>query len=295
VTTLPVIGVMLTQPSREGLAVRAITDFVNQTVPRKSLYVYTTDHDYAIRLMNRFMPQLGTVFVVAARPGSTPQDMLRAGLSQARETMGYVALWDDDIRHHPGRLERQTVQTDDANRPSLLSSGVWHFFDSDELFVYRLDKRHEPLKVRLVGSTLVCRAERVTDDLIPVKYTGSPTHALGMSVVQRYDAVRPTDEWWWMVFGVRGDNAGGYEFHRKWATNKDRCPSAAWLRENQVLLRHWLGQYAWDVPRLDVCGQDGVAFQFEPPTLWGPEVPPVGEPEGFERVREVLQEETNNG
>lgn len=296
--SLPVTAVMLTKPSHEGMAVRAINDFLAQlNVPERTLLVYTDDATYGYELQKRFLSAGHRVVVTTYQRGLPLRDVLQASIGVAKTLGDYYVLWDDDNRYHPSRLERQlhNAEQTQGGRPSFLTGGVWHFFDTGELFVLQRDKRHENLRSRVIASTMLVHTRLLSASLVPVDRGGSPTSAFGQVVLMKYDtAPRPPGEWWWTVVGVRGDNASGYEWHRGRLSDRSRCMSRAWLGDNEVVVRHWLEQYEWDDPGLDVCGHDGMAFKFNPTRFTADDLPPIGDPEGVERVYEKISEGNEN-
>lgn len=250
---------MLTRPERESLAEKAIDSFAAQTYRYAQLEIHGPNGDYLDRLVER---ATGAFRLVVCPVCTDPI----AGLQKIidyRAITEYFAIWDDDDLSHPDRLQRQVDAIEAENMSqSFLTSALWYFRDSAELFTYDLEERFRHLSTRVVPQSLVCR----TTELAGIKLRpgpGSPTRRLALQVLGNRPAARINNEWWWMIVGVGEDNASGYAAHRLPATNPKRSASVSLQRSRKVLFKHWLRDYPSLPAGLTVCGHDGIAFELE--------------------------------
>jgi len=105
-------------------------------------------------------------------------------------------------------------------------------------------------------------------------------------VQRRGNSQRLPGEFALVMVGVRGDNAQGYEYHRELVSGSRGRP-VQWLMERRSLLRWWLDDYEIEAGGLWVCGVDGVAFRYTP-AVPPADLPDVGQPQGINRISELL-------
>lgn len=292
--TAPITALCLTRPGREGLALRAIGSFLAQRrVPNARMLLAGHDPALLERLLACHPAAVaqGRLSMLGLA-GSSVETLLRRAVTALKASAtgdgDLLALWDDDDTSHPLRLARQAERVQ-AQLPCFLSTAFWHFYDSQELFIYEFEVRHRDLQTRILPGTLVVRLADMRPEDTSWNRQGSPTVALGRAVQKRCNSVRLAEEFGWLKIGVRGDNAQGYEAHRSWSTT-DKARPVDWLVARRTLICHWLDGYAFDPGPLDVCGRDGVAFRYEPGCAQAG-MPPVGEPIGIHRVTEFTPEE----
>ncbi len=291
-----ITAVLLARADRIGLAVRAAYNFQQQTYQDKTLVVCGDDATIA----ELKAAEVRATFVAHPNLGVPCSLKLLASVAteQVMATEGgtWVTFWDDDILFHPGRLTAQ-LSVAQKGLPSFLCSSFWHYYDTDELFAYCLERRNETLQERVIPTTMVAHFT----DLLPFalkekpmpverQYGRSPTGTLARSVLHRCkDGTRLFDQWWWAVVGVRGDNASGYDWHRHWV-NTPKCRDVAWFNANREAVIERLAAFPFDRP-LELCGRDGVAYSYIPENRWPEGTLPIGGPTGIEIVREGLHEQ----
>jgi hypothetical protein len=290
----PLTAIMLTQTGRAGLVRRAAENFLAQKYEGDSELQIYPDNKAALEEVTQALTGLKNAqrvgLNVPTGESTTLSWLLGQAVTAAKRRGGLLAIWDDDNQCHPLRLARQADAVK-SKRICLLSSAVWHFFDTAELFVADREKRHEDLQGRIVHCSLVARVEDVPDPHPKWAWKGtSPTTLLARVTQSAHDSERCVGEWWWMAVGVRGDNANGYEWHRRYGAT-ERSADARWLTDRRTMIEWRLDDFRWDGPmQLDVCGRDGMAFKFTPRGGWPATFPPVGSPQGIEVVTEQVEE-----
>ena len=264
----PVIyAICLALPSRTGLTIRSLRSLMRQTVSNRlqALLVsrsweeaYDVLDHLSIRGHNMNLRPL-------AEPGAPPARLLQLAVSAVRRDASgsdVIVLWDDDNVSHPLRLERQ-LDCVGPRLPCYLSSGMWRFYDTDELFICDLEVPQQPLLTRIIPSTMMVRVEDLRDTDLLWGGRGSPTAAVGRSVQRRGNSHRLPGEFALVMVGVRGDNAQGYEYHRELVSahaagpcsglwSAGRCCAGGWTitRSRPAVcgcagLMEWLSAIPW--------------------------------------------------
>ncbi len=293
-----IVGICMTQPGREGLACRAVYNWLQQTYRDRELLVYGPAKPIAaIRDACAYaaVRRNAGVTYVGVDNGHLI-DYYSAAMSFAvAMKSAMVCFWDDDDQYHRDRLVRQAASVQ-PGKPSLMSAAMWHYLDTNELFISDIEKRHVPLDRRVLWGTMLA----ATSDLASntrLRPGGNLGHQIARDVFKRTGSnpARSTGEWWWTKFGVRGDNAQGYEAHRALTSSAERTPSAAWLLERRVFIEARLREYLWEGEIVSVCGADGEAFEAELTAKMFVDntpmnLPPIGEPTGLNRQQEKVPE-----
>jgi glycosyltransferase involved in cell wall biosynthesis len=245
--------------TREGALPRlavAIGDLARQThAERELVVVHDADAAFhaAVELLARRASLPATVERIA--PGETLGELRNRAVSLARGAL--VAQWDDDDRHHPERLARQTeaLGSRDASF-AFLTEQLHHFPKQGTL--YWEDWSAEPYPLDFVQGTIVARRERMPA-YAPVR-RGEDT-ALCRSIVTSGERVaRVRDAGWSYVYTYHGDNAFAASHHRAIANAKQLSPARMLAREH--VLRARLAEYDPPLPDVVVpCGDGAFAIQ----------------------------------
>lgn len=152
-----VSAICLSHPSRFGNLQRAVTSFKRQSLPVdcRELVIAVSDPDYFVKV-SAWLSSCGTsgfIQVIQSGSNASPDKLAAAAF---RETSGdFIAAWSDDHISHVDRLEFQLAQTT-KEQATVLSRGLFHFYETDELFV--ADTLHPGLDcaTKCIASSLVC-------------------------------------------------------------------------------------------------------------------------------------------
>lgn len=284
---------MVTRPARVGLAQRAIINFLEQDYPDKELIVIGWNIEKLDEVVNA-VEHLDTdnqVTVLDVKMSGPLWGLYQLAIEQA--TGEWLVCWDDDNQNHPGRLVRQMEEIEDR-RPLMFCAGLYHFMDSQELFV-RTPPEPTHFHNKRKSWYVLPRVNPYTFMLRKDHYFGTPENKQGhpwVDMVAAYyskgiPATCILNEPGWHVTGVLGGNVRGYDVHRKRALN-DGSRLRGLLQSTQKQLREVLDLYRWD-ESFTVCGADGMAFEYEPKQGWPDNLTPIIEPiDGVTRVTEEL-------
>jgi hypothetical protein len=276
-------AICVTHSSRWGLLQRAILNFMDQHYMAKELLVVTNEPGYADQIKGFFHhPGVQAIMEGPGKPKPwpirvyltprlrTPTDML---LHAAVWAVGnYLCCWDDDNLSHPDRLEQQLRQTP-PETASVLGESLYHFHDSQELFVSEFVRpTGRPSERCAAGSLLFHRG------LLP-EMERLQHGSWAAQVVDRapYRILHMPGQF---LTGSNGDNARGDEFHRGMGSGL----AQTWTRE-QILARQseieaWLQGYCFSESVVDVCGRDAQACTIDVP-VWPSWVSSVTPPEDW--------------
>ena len=293
--TKPLVSCLCaSKPARWGNLQRAILDFTNQTYERKELVIVVGEPDYCSTIES-FLTQLraekdvANVKLFQRNNTRTAQDCYLYALCQARGD--YITFWDDENQNLPNRLAEQVVkQQRFQDSLSAFTNGLYYFYDSNELFVVNFEQPQAPTSERCCVNTLM--APR--DVLPPLDGTirNNPIGLLADGLHSRYArklVLLPGLPFGHLV-GVMGDNLRKYDTHRRLATQLPGCRKVEWINRNKSELVSALDQYAFDVAKVDVCGSDGIAFEYEPKRRWPEELYPIVLPDdGSEKITEKVE------
>jgi glycosyltransferase involved in cell wall biosynthesis len=287
-----IAGICVTKRDRIGLCCRAVRSFLNQSYPNKELIVVAEDDNHA-REIGQALMCLGdynrAAVVLWSKLGSL-EDRFTKGIEEARGRGNrFFTFWDDDNESHRDRLARQVAACSE-DHPSFLGGALWHYLDTQELFVIDFEERFRDLWSRIVHASVVAAVADLDKLTFPAVFRKNkhPGTAVARALYEReVNAItRTTGEWWWFKVGVRGDNLHGYDAHRRLASDKRYCAAADSLLTRRAWIDISLAGYDWDEP-VDVCGFDGIAYSYTPTTLQVGGFPPIGQPSSdVDRVKE---------
>lgn len=294
-TTKPLVSCLCaSKPSRWGNLQRAILDFTGQTYERKELVIVVGEPDYCSTIES-FLTQLRgdrditNVKLFQRNNTRTAQDCYLHALCQARGD--YIAFWDDENQNLPNRLSEQVSKQERfPDSLTAFTSGLYYFYESNELFVVNFEQPQAPTSERCCVNTLMSPR----DVLPPLDGTirNNPIGMLADGLYSRYarKLVLLHSLPFGHLVGVLGDNLRKYDNHRRLATQLPGCRTSAWIDKNKTELVAALDQYTFDASKIDVCGSDGTAFQYEPKRRWPEELYQIILPDdGSEKVIEKVE------
>lgn len=270
--------IMVTKPSRIGLAQRALLNFHEQTYEDKELVIVSPV---------RFdMPDEHAELVVApnvkwvdAPKGASLSDLFTLGFEAS--TGAWVTFWDDDNLWHPRRLTRQVyVSEDSKKRPCFVQDNFLAFMDTKEIFVCLRRNVKAPIWERVNPYSLLVHRDHFLG--IPPGGGGHPIvkSVKSYPIKGRVNPIMIPYEWKLGVIGVRGDNVRGYQAHRSLVAKDRVIMSVDWLMSMMEEIRCSIDQLSWWEPGLwYIAGLDGVAFTHEIINTCSEGLKPVGDPD----------------
>lgn len=275
------------KPDRWGMLQRSIIDFGRQTYKDRELIVAVSDPRYAEQIEGFAEARsVGRVRVIQ-RDQRDQSGLLTQAQAAARGD--FIAVWDDDNLNSPERLLKQLERTTTA-AVSFLDGALYMFYETSELYFSRFDQPAVPLSQRCAATTLL--APR---DLMPpwpnLGRGQSSSSQLADSLSRRgvkSNVISGTTGL--HLIGVRGDNARGYEFHRKAATLPLTLKIGD-LTAGKDALSVLLDAYTWEPGEVIVTAGDGVqAFRYTGKQQWSPSsFYPIGDPkDGVVRTTEQV-------
>lgn len=291
--TEPLVSCLcVSRPVRWGQLQRAIADFDRQTYPNRELIVVVDQKtDYA-GLIDSYVHQelehpLKAPIKIFARPAHSQLDGLVYAMCQARGD--YITFWDDDNQNHPTRLE---VQVDKQKRfPDALTAlgeALYFFHGSHELFVVSYAKPDASAAERCAASTLM--GPRDYFPALEPQWRARPSEMLVNSAARTGKKLVIVSGLPHLhMVGVTFDNLRGYDTHRQLA--QDRCRLAAWLEKNKDALIKAFDDYKWDYAKVEVQGNDALAFTYETKQHWPDSLFPIKvKDDTVEEVTEYIPE-----
>lgn len=259
----------VSKPSRWWGLQRSILDFTRQSYANKELIIVVHEPEYAEEI-NSFLSLLSADSVkplpaikVFQRSGRTQQDGLMPALAQARGDL--ITPWDDDNLNHPDRLSWQVgCQGRFQDALTAMNESLYYFYETKELFAvaywHRLDV---PSAERCAVTTLM--APR---DLLPPIEPQYQPHVWSNLVNNLARLGRKLvflgSRAWWHLVGVAGNNLRTYDVHRRLGAVAEGTTLSSWLTAHKDQVTSSLDAYIWDDEQIDVCGADGVSFQYTP-------------------------------
>lgn len=262
----------VSRPSRWGQLQRAITDFNAQTYQDRELVVVVDNAtDYA-GTVQAFVDQTHPKASIRVLPrlAKNPLDGLMYAAVDAQGQI--LTLWDDDNLNHPTRLEVQ-VKRQEAMKEhvSVLTQGLYLFYESKELFVVDTFRPDDPAGERVLPTTLM--AFRTSWPVMDPGVRSRPSEQMVSQLNRHGRKLLPISGAPFLhMVGVAADHVRGYAFHRRVVENKSL--EVAWIKANQARLTEALNTYHWDGP-VDVEGKDGGVFQYKPNLTWPADFYPV--------------------
>jgi hypothetical protein len=250
-----------------GLAQRAVMDFCAQSYENRELVIVGWEYK-KMHQLRKFAEQFddkNIKFVTVNKSGPLPE-LTWAGVAASEGD--WITCWDDDDRNHPGRLARQiqlSLPEDiPGDIPTVFSDSMYHFVDSQEMFVLS-----RPWRINLVAvvepRTFLVPAKLVNENKNLLTYD-KPGNAWVNFFRRWQGTTKPfrilPGEHKWFVTGVIGDNETGYEAHRNLAMEKIYCWKSEKLLAWKEEINASLNSYMWDAG-FSLCGSDGEAFEFD--------------------------------
>jgi glycosyltransferase involved in cell wall biosynthesis len=267
----------VTHSSRRGLLQRAILSFMSQTFRDKELLILTNEEGYHDEILAFFYRQEIKALMnqgpdhpeyfppwpvrVIYHGFRTPTEAALYGMAWARGE--YLTCWDDDDLSHPERLAQQQAETR-IGRASVLAESLYHFHDSDELFVTDFSQPAGKPSDRCAASSVM-----FTRELCPRLDLGAncswASHLVDKSARQ-YDLIygRPH----LFMVGHNGDSQRGETFHRRQGSEMPNTWTRARLQSNQGLVTAWLQAYHFQGGKVSVCGKDAAAYDVDELPAW---------------------------
>lgn len=278
---------MVTGKHRIGLAQRAMLSFSEQTHVDRELFIAVADRA-ALEQLRQFSLGLNCeIYVVDLKAHELYEGTMLSALKVLRKTItgDWWTMWDDDNLCHPQRLERQLSDCR-PDRPCFMSQGVYHFFDTDELFVVDAEKLGGKLPSRVIPYTMMIHRSAWKSWVNPEK-----THPLIKLLERMLNKREPVTiirhEYQWIVVGVRRDNLRGYSTHRAIAVGGSLPGMQLLVPTTRDRIEKALDAYVWPADQLSVCGSDGMSFIYQPIRIWPAGLLPVGDPvDGVVRIVE---------
>jgi len=288
-----VSGLCVSHPSRFECLKRAIINFRQQTIAPRELVIMVRQEGYLQQIEQFLANELEPLKDVTVKAYSRNFRALGGGITQAAicSRGDWLCCWDDDNLSHPGRLEQQ-IELTEQDIPSFLATCIYHFYESEEIYLANCEQPSGPPSQRCVPSSFLCHREyfHSIDELKQSHPMVQMADTLGRKQIP-YHLISELP--YSFVVGVRGDNMMGYNWHRRQATELPATRRRAWLVKRAETIEGMLKDYRWPNSTMDVCGKDAQAFVAEGLPVWPKNCDNFKLPEDGSKIQAAKQNKNN--
>lgn len=261
--SVKVTAICVSHASRFGLLQQSLLSFAKQTYENKELIVIVNQPGYwdtinAFLADPRAKELLGNVNIQVLNAAYT-NTFEGARMAASRTTGELLVCWDDDDLSHPDRLSFQVKATLEAGVPTVFSEALYHFHDTEEVFVTNFAQPAGVPSQRCASSSLM-----LARTAIPINTNGNYLPWAGMALdglaqSHTYQFLSGYPEYF--MVGSNGDNWRGADFHRATGTTLPGVWRISQLNERGDDVQRWLSSYAFKKGAVTVSGRDGSAFE----------------------------------
>jgi hypothetical protein len=283
------------RPARWPLLQRAMLAMSEQSLTASELIIVVADGGYAdnISAFIETLPFRIWIKVFVRRNARTAQECLLYALCQAQGDL--IMLWDDDDLHARTQIHSQMAHQEQHHHDvTALAQAFYHFKESNEVFLVDMQYKAGKNSNRCISSSAM-----FPRDLIPAIDSQARIYPSGNLIDQlQAQRIRLVPLPWntpgqpEIVVGIHGDNLRKYAAHRQLAAMGSGVFDSKTLLSMQPEITQGLDAFSWDEQTLDICGHDGVAFQYTVKNSTLKELaglaPIVPYNDGVEKVREDL-------